>query len=92
MPLDGFALTWSKFSGAGAANFSPADALATEVSFSEPGTYQLAIQVAGNGTAVGDLVTVTVNDTYEAWAARHGAGLPDEDDECDGDPTGLEIL
>jgi hypothetical protein len=54
------------------------------VDFSGPGTYVIAIGIAGNGTALSDQLTVTVNDTYEAWAVRHGAGLPEEDDECDG--------
>jgi hypothetical protein len=79
----GFSLTWSQVSGAGIANFAQPANLATEVSFSEPGTYVLAIQAVGNGSFVGDQVVVTVNDTYEAWAARNGAGLPEEDDDND---------
>ncbi|MFT5105844.1 MAG: hypothetical protein ACI9UA_001466 [Pseudoalteromonas tetraodonis] len=80
----GFTLTWSQVSGPAVANFTQPNSLATNVSFSAAGTYLLAIDATGNGSFTGDQITVTVNDTYEAWAERTGAGLPDEDDDIDG--------
>ncbi|YCM42810.1 lamin tail domain-containing protein [Verrucomicrobiaceae bacterium 227] len=80
----GFSLTWSQVSGPGVANFSQPSSLATGVSFSDAGTYLLAIEARGNGSHTGDAITITVNDTYEAWAVRHGAGLPEGDDDLDG--------
>ncbi|MEN8864845.1 MAG: lamin tail domain-containing protein [Akkermansiaceae bacterium] len=79
----GFTLEWSQISGPGTTNFTQPNSLTTEVNFSNAGTYVLAINATGNGTYTGDTVTITVNDTYEAWAARYGAGLPEEDDDHD---------
>ena len=84
VPLAGLTLTWRQVSGPGTASFSQPASLTTGVSFSAPGTYLLALEAVGNGTFTGDQIVVTVNDTYEAWAARSGAGLPMEDDEWDG--------
>lgn len=80
----GFALTWQKIAGPGTVTFSPQDDLVTDVEFSVPGTYVIAVEALGNATYAADQLTVTVNDTYEAWAARLGAGLPEDDDDFDG--------
>jgi hypothetical protein len=53
------------------------------VGFSDAGTYILRIEATGNGSYTSDEVTITVNDTYDAWAARYGAGLPEENDDQD---------
>ena len=79
----GTAILWSQVSGPGVASFSPPNSLATEVGFSDAGTYILRIEATGNGSYTSDEVTITVNDTYDAWAARHGAGLPEENDDQD---------
>ena len=79
----GYTPAWSQVSGPGVANFSQPNSLATEVDFSDSGTYILAIEATGNGSHTGDALTITVNDTYDAWAARHGAGLPEENDDSD---------
>jgi hypothetical protein len=84
VPVAGFSLSWVQVSGPGTAGFTQPASLTTGVSFSGPGTYVLAVEAVGNGTFTGDQVTVTVDDIYEAWAGRTGAGLPGDDDELDG--------
>ena len=54
------------------------------MSFSDPGTYEVFLVASGSAGYASDSVIVTVNDTYEAWAQRNGAGLPEEDDDRDG--------
>jgi hypothetical protein len=82
-PAGGFSFTWSQVSGPGNIDFASPNNLATGVSFSEPGTYVLKVEANGDGSFLADTLIITVNDTYDAWAARIGAGLPEENDDQD---------
>ncbi len=60
---------WTKVSGPGTVNFTPANAAATRISFSDTGTYVLRFTATGT-VSVSDEVTITAAERYDAWAER----------------------
>ncbi len=62
-------VAWTRVSGPGAVVFGSAGQVSTTANFTVPGVYVLRLTASGT-VAVSDEVTVTVTETYDAWAVR----------------------
>ena len=84
-------LAWTRDSGPGTVTFTTPACEDANATFPVPGVYVLRLTATAAGpTTVTDLVTVTVYESYDAWAARVLAGqspanrLPTADPDNDG--------
>jgi len=65
----GVTLLWTRVSGPGTVNFSAPNSEFTSATFSALGTYVLRLTATGT-VSVFDELTVTVTESYDAWALR----------------------
>ncbi|MEM7147818.1 MAG: DUF5060 domain-containing protein [Verrucomicrobiota bacterium] len=79
-------VAWSKVSGPGGVVFGDDASATTGVSFGMPGVYVLRITGDDGEKETSAEVTVTVNDSFAAWAVREACGNtdPNADDDEDG--------
>ncbi len=96
-PASSVALAWTRDSGPSAVSFTTPNCDDANASFPTPGVYVLRLTATAAGpTTVTDLVTVTVYETYDTWAATALASqsaanrLPTADPDNDGTPNVAE--
>jgi VCBS repeat-containing protein len=98
-PLSSIALQWTRDSGPAAVTFTTAACEDANAIFPSPGVYVLRLTATAPGpTIVTDLVTISVYETYDSWAATALAGqspanrLPTADPDNDGTPNVAEWI
>jgi len=86
-------LAWSADSGPGLVTFTTANYADANARFSAPGVYVLRLTATAPGPVITtDLITVTVYETYDAWAARELASQPAAGRLPGADPDGDGVL
>ncbi len=98
-PLSSIALQWTRDSGPAAVTFTTPACEDANAVFTSPGVYVLRLTATAPGpVTVTDLVTVSVYETYDSWAASALAGqspanrLPTADTDNDGTPNVAEWI
>jgi VCBS repeat-containing protein len=98
-PVSSIALQWTRDSGPAAVTFTTPACEDANAVFPSPGVYVLRLTATAPGpTIVTDLVTVSVYETYDSWAATALAGqspanrLPTADPDNDGTPNVAEWI
>ncbi len=76
-------VTWRKVTGPGTVTFGNPNTTNTTAGFNLPGVYVLSLTASDGALSSSNVVTVTVNDTYSAWAIRYGVGDELADDDGD---------
>ncbi len=73
-------LNWSKSSGSGVASFTNSDAAQSQVSFSQPGNYQLTVTVSDGAKSSSDTLNVVVNPALavQGYVLKANHALPVE--------------
>ncbi|MBC8125999.1 MAG: Ig-like domain-containing protein [Gloeobacteraceae cyanobacterium ES-bin-144] len=75
---------WNYESGPGSINFGNSSALNTTASFSLPGSYVTRLTAYDGAVTTASNVSITVNDSFAAWAARFNVPANTTDSDFDG--------
>ena len=84
------ATAWNQESGPGTVTFGNAGALTTTAAFTLPGTYTLRLAANDGAVTSASNLTVSVRDSFSAWASRNGVAATAGDTDRDGLPNLLE--
>jgi VCBS repeat-containing protein len=88
LPIGNVTVQWTKVSGPGNVTFTAPANKDTDANFTASGTYELRITASGPGgnPTAADTVTISVAETYAAWAARTMATLTPAQQAATADP------